>query len=249
MEWLIHAALHNHPGMGYRGLRKLRIFKGVTLGGNDDITLQISATQPDNDNIVVVELRQAEVLHAAAEIILTTDDLNSEAPGNKPITGKPLAQSISAVYSSDTLFHGQMLQGIKSIDACSSKGISAAVQGGLPPKYWMRHPLHSAWRADPLALDSCFQLIIVWGMEQFSMVSLPTSIGEYQQFQQSFPHTGCLVCINITHYSETTIKADIELTDKSGAMVARIRDYECTMSPSLIEAFKNNQLPEPKDAS
>src|SRR5438874_1436140 len=88
------------------------------------------------------------------------------------------------------LFHGPDLQGIELVEGCSPDGIAATVAAAPAPAAWVRQPLRPAWLADPLALDSAFQLMVLWCVENLGAVSLPCFVGRYRQFRRAFPREG-----------------------------------------------------------
>lgn len=188
-EWFAHGAIHDNPGLNYHGFRNLRIFKGVTLEADETIELDILAGKTNKEgelDIVPVELRSGKILHARAEIILAAEKIQQQSTHTQNVTGQ-FSQTANEIYSSFRLFHGNTLQGITSVDACSAKGISAQVSATTAPTTWMKKPIRSSWLADPLALDCSFQMMILWAFEQFGVGSLPTAIGEYRQFQKKLP--------------------------------------------------------------
>jgi acyl transferase domain-containing protein/NAD(P)-dependent dehydrogenase (short-subunit alcohol dehydrogenase family) len=246
-EWLAHGAIHNNPGLNYLGFRNLRVFKGVTLEADETIDLDILAGNAHKDqdkDIVPVELRSGKVLHARAEIILTAGKIQQEAVSTQTIKGE-YSQAINEIYSSNRLFHGELLQGITTINACSVKGISAQVKTSDTPTSWIKKPIRSSWLADPLALDSSFQMMILWCFEQSGVGSLPTAIGGYKQFQKTFPKDGCQININVIEHSEHRALATIEFIDQNEQLIARLDNYECVIDGSLEEAFGKNKLQVP----
>ncbi len=243
-EWLAHGAIHNNPGLNYLGFRNLRILKGITLDMDETIELDILAGSPrkhEDGNIILVELRSGKVRHARAEIILTTDKIQQEAPGTQAINGE-YSQATNEIYSSNRLFHDTLLQGIVTIDACSAEGISAQVKTASAPANWMVKPIRSSWLADPLVLDSGFQLMILWCFEVSGVGSLPTAIGEYRQFQKTFPKDDCMINVNVIGHSKNRVLATIEFIDQNGQLIARMDNYECVTYESLQEAFSKNKL-------
>jgi acyl transferase domain-containing protein len=243
-EWLAHGAMHDNPGLNYHGFKNCRLFKGVTLDADETIDLQILAGdihQENGKDIVPVELRSGKVLHARAEIILAADMIQQEGISNPTVAGQ-YSQAANEIYTSNRLFHGNMLHGITDVEACSASGITAIISGVTLPKNWMNKPIRSSWLTDPLALDSCFQMMILWCFEQFGVGSLPTAIGEYKQFQKSFPKEGCKININVIDHSEHRAIATIEFIDKNDQLIARIDNYECVIDASLEEAFAKNKL-------
>ena len=186
-------------------------------------------------------MRQGKLLHAGGNIILGTDSLQSAAASNPVING---AYSIAddSVYTSTRLFHGQQLQGIQTIAGYSESGISANVRPAPHPSAWMKQPIRTGWLADPLALDSAFQLMILWCFEKTGTASLPTRIGQYRQFRRNFPKDGVQINLQVDSVSKHQARASIEFIDMKGKLVARIDDYECVLDTSLNEAFKRNRL-------
>ncbi len=246
-EWFAHGAIHDNPGLNYHGFRNLRVFKGVTLEADETIDLDILAGESFNEgdlDIVPVELRSGKILHARAEIILAAKKIQQEAICNQTVTGE-YSQAANEIYSSNRLFHGKQLQGITRVDTCSAIGISSHVNAATAPASWMKKPIRSSWLADPLALDGSFQMMILWTFEQFGIGSLPTAIGEYKQFQKSFPKEGCKININVIEHSEYRALATIEFIDKTDQLIARIDNYECVIDASLEEAFAKNKLQVP----
>jgi len=246
-EWLAHGAMHDNPGLNYHGFRNFQLFKGVTLDADETIDLQILAGdihQENGKDIVPVELRSGKILHARAEIILAAEKIQQESLRNQTITGL-YSQVAIEIYTSNRLFHGKILQGIADVEACSTTGMTANISGTTSPKIWMKKPIRSSWITDPLALDSCFQMMILWCFEQFGVGSLPTAIGEYKQFQKSFPKEGCKININVIDHSEHRAIATIEFIDQNDQLIARIDNYECVIDASLEEAFAKNTLQVP----
>ena len=93
---------------------------------------------------------------------------------------------------------------------------------------------------DPLALDSAFQLMIVWSVDRLGAGSLPTFVGQYRQFRRSFPKDGTRVEIRVVESSPHKARAEVDFRDAAGVLVARIENYECVIDASLQSAFRRN---------
>ena len=192
VEWLAHGALHCHPGLAFCGFDDLRVFKGVRLDPRLAVTLRVLAHAPQREGAetqVVMELvggdREKPVLHARARIIL----------GER--SAAPQAQSAALQMGGDTwigggwygpnaLFHGPEFQGIAAVEACGPHGIAARVKTSPAPKAWVANPLRGGWIADPLALDTAFQLMILWTLGEQRAPSLPCAAVRYRQFVARF---------------------------------------------------------------
>jgi len=113
--------------------------------------------------------------------------------------------------------------------------------GAAPaPSAWLARPLRQQWLTDPLAVDSAFQLMIVWSVDRLGAGSLPTFVGQYRQYRRSFPKDGTRVEIRVTESSPHKARADVDFRDAAGVLVARIESYECVIDASLQSAFRRN---------
>ena len=248
IEWLGHAVLHNHPGLLLHGFDNLKILKGVILRKTETIRLQAmvgDAVKEGKAYRVPVELQSLDASgkltrHASAEFILAGKLPRSERAIDEsslrllPYTGGDIYQKF--------LFHGDALHGIQHVEGCSSDGIAANAQAAPTPSAWMSHPLRQHWLADPLMLDSAFQLLIVWSFVNDRNGSLPSVIGQYRQFVQKFPADGGRIAARIIKHEQHRAVADIEFSDRNGGLLARIEGYECAIDASLNAAFRRNAL-------
>ena len=96
--------------------------------------------------------------------------------------------------------------------------------------------------ADPLVLDTSFQMMILWTLAQHDTGSLPCFAGRYRQFRRSFPADRTTVVIRIRRDDGKFARADIDYLDPDGRIVAQMQDYECVMEKTLALAFRRNQL-------
>jgi len=245
VEWLAHAAIHANPGLRFHGVDNLRVLKGVVLEEDQRVDLEFFVgdhRRRDGAYLAPVELRSGARVHARAEVLLGESMPEAkEKPRLAPPKGD-YGRAFEDIYGS-LLFHGPEFQGIARVDGCDDQGIAVAAKPAPAPKQWMRNPLRGAWLADPLALDSSFQAVILATFDAAGAPSLPAFLRAYRQYGRFSPD-GCRVIARIVELGRHKAIADIEFLDaKSGALVARLDGYECVIDPSLIEAFRRNQLP------
>ena len=243
-EWLAHGAMHNHPGLSFLGLNDFRILKGVVIEAEEEINLQIMASQSvmvGEEDRVHIEIRNGAILHASAEVVLGTAYVAKPVSKIKKVSGEyPFTNK--EYYSNGQLFHGPALQCIETIDACCAEGISGHSLSAPSPTEWMTQPMRSTWLADPMILDASFQMMILWSFQQSNTASLPTRIASYRQFQSRLPKDGASLNIKIIKVGQHSATAIIDILDKQQKLVARIEGYECVIDASLNEAFKRNTL-------
>ena len=244
LEWFAHGALHLNPGMQFHGFDNFRVLKGVTLNTDESINLRILAGETIHQgevSFVPVELRSREMLHASAVIVLADSYETNVLPQLKEVTGEYKYQQ-AEYYNNGQLFHGQDLQGIDGVIACSDKGIVATAKSAPQPSSWMKQAIRSNWLTDPLAMDSAFQIMILWSFEQSGIGSLPTAIASYRQYKRSFPKDSVKINTVVNEYTEHRANAAIEFLDNKGELIALIDGYECVRDKSLESAFSKNSL-------
>ncbi|MCD6581276.1 MAG: SDR family NAD(P)-dependent oxidoreductase [Desulfuromusa sp.] len=250
IEWLAHGAIHNNPGLRFQGFNDLRILKGVTLESQQGVTLQVmtgKAIKGDGVHVVPVELSGFDdngqlIAHARAKIVLA-----SRLPERKVAIEKLILPEyphpISEIYRPERLFHGDDFHGIRELIGASVAGISALVNPAPLPNRWIEQPLRNSWFADPLVLDSSFQMLILWSFEQYKAGSLPVFIGRYRQYQQQFPEHGAEIRVQLIKQNRSRAIANIDFIDPlDNKLVARIENYECIIDASLNATFQRNKL-------
>ena len=256
LEWAAEAAMHRNPGLVVRGVDDLKLFKGVVLHGPETAELEIAAGRAarlGDEFRVPVELRGSlrngrPIVHARAEVVLAARYEKGSRRVDEPALASTIA--LDEVYG-PALFHGPAMQGIERVEGSGDRGIAGQVRTSPTPSAWLDRPLRSRWLTDPLAVDSAFQLVVLWTREQLGLSSLPTAVGRYRQFRAEFGREPVRVVVEIRQANDARAVADIEFLDARGEPIARIESYECVVDASLAQAFRRNRLaaPTPMTAS
>jgi NAD(P)-dependent dehydrogenase (short-subunit alcohol dehydrogenase family)/acyl carrier protein len=250
IEWMAHGAIHNNPGLKFHGFNDLRVLKGVTLDAGRQHTLQVmtgKAFKSDGYHVVPVELSGMDgdgqhFVHSRAKIVLATR-LPAGKRAQEPLSLPLYPHGIEEIYRPERLFHGPDFHGIREVVGCSADGVTSLVRPAPLPVQWINQPLRNAWLADPLVLDSGFQMMILWSFEKYKAGSLPVFAGRYRQYVEKFPENGAEIRIRVTRQSASKASAEIEFLDPAtGQLVARMEDYECVIDASLNESFQRNKL-------
>ncbi|GAC1451846.1 MAG: hypothetical protein NVSMB9_36840 [Isosphaeraceae bacterium] len=182
------------------------------------------------------------VAHARMEVVLGNRLPDSGGPGAAVEELPPFDRTIRSIYH-ELLFHGPALHALERVEGCGAGGINGLSRTAPAPSDWLETPLRQSWLSDPLAIDSAFQLVILWSLDRTGSPSLPTRIGRYRQFQRTFPTTKVRIRARVSLPSPHRATAEIVFVDLDGSVVARIDDYECVVDPLLIPAFRRNKLP------
>jgi hypothetical protein len=246
VEWLAQAALHGNPGMRFHGLDDFKVLKGVTLDAGQSVTvsLQIGAGRP-HDKLHVLPVRMVshaggrEIFHAQADVLLTEDNLPlAPAADVVDISGGGIADA----YSLGVLFHGAALHGIERVEVIAERGVAALLKAASAPIKWMSNPLRGTWISDPLALDSAFQMMILWSAAHRGGPSLPSALARYRQFVGAFPKGGCRAVIGVALGISAIATATIQFLDEKGNLLASAEGCEFVVDAALRDAFRLNRL-------
>ncbi|MCK4536409.1 MAG: SDR family NAD(P)-dependent oxidoreductase, partial [Desulfuromonadales bacterium] len=189
IEWMAHGAIHNNPGLRFHGFNDLRVLKGVTLEADQLHSLQVmtgKAFKSDGFHVVPVELSGTardgqRFVHARAKIVLANKLPEGKNPA-EPLTLPVYPHAVEDIYRPDRLFHGPDFHSIREVIGCSADGVTSLVRPAPLPAQWINQPLRNAWLADPLVLDSGFQMMILWSFEKYQAGSLPVFAGRYRQY-------------------------------------------------------------------
>ncbi|MFQ5411109.1 MAG: polyketide synthase dehydratase domain-containing protein, partial [Phycisphaerae bacterium] len=249
MEWMAHAAMHLNPGLRFQGMDELRILKGVIHNGSSrPIRFYVGRPRRSGEVYDVdVSVRSAgyggaEAPHARANVVLTSRRGTApavEIPGDLP--ARPYERGVVGAYR-DVLFHGDVFRGIRRVHGYSGKGMVAEAETAGKPVEWMTDPLRSDWLGDPLAIDSAFQVAILWCHEEMGAVSLPSYLGRYRQYCDRFPDDGVTVALQVRRREPHRITGDFTFMSSAGAVVARMEGYECTVDAGLRAAFRSEGI-------
>jgi acyl transferase domain-containing protein/NAD(P)-dependent dehydrogenase (short-subunit alcohol dehydrogenase family)/acyl carrier protein len=242
-EWLGNGALHQHPGLIFRGFDNLRLLNGIRMDvAKRDIRLFAGKLKPRGDQFEVdVQLRDGteqgrEVIHSTAKAILS-EALSSAPSFKKDAATKAYGRSVDEVYE-QILFHGDKLRGIKTISSLTPNGMTARLLSAPSPSLWIKDPLRSRWVLDPLLLDAAFQMAIIWCYEERGNVSLPGFCASYRQYCESFPSDGVTAVMEVRSVTDRKMTGDFIFLHENETVLARLDGYDAIMDPALINAFK-----------
>jgi len=248
IEWMAHGAMHNYPGMQFIGFDNLRIFKGIRLTADEEYDVELRNQQGRfEEDLMRIPMQivaaNSKRIHASGDILLSSFR-ELTAPTITPLSvDTERAQSHKQIYASGQLFHGALLQGIQQITGEGPEGIVGVAESAPSPQQWMASPLRYDWLTDPMILDSSFQMMILWSFAEKSQGSLPMFAGRYRQYRESFGTTPIYIQCRVVKQSGQVVEADIDFIDaNTREIVARLEGYQCTMTPTLEQAFANNTL-------
>ncbi len=270
MEYHAHAAEKNNPGLIFAGMNNMRLLKGVKPG-NKPVDLDVnlgkcspgksgylapssitynlpSETDPDTASTAAsgkgaIAAGGHSFVHSTCDIVLT-DRLPKPPVLSKAafMSLKPYPLDVNQSYDK-ILFHGKALQGIKSINGFSKKGIEVVTKPAPLPDEWFSTFPGSAWTIEPMMLDAAFQAAILWCHEIKGQVCLPSFIANlrlYSSFKDLKRDIRILFTVN--EESKSRIKGYFTFLNQENVVIASITGFEAITAPSLNEKFKTKPL-------
>ena len=232
LEWFAAAAARAVPGREVVGVEDLQVLRGLVLE-DGPIGAGIVLT-PERDGRVHAELHDSDGgVRARASVVLGAREA---APTNRldsgPFDAYPL--TVDEAYSK-RLFHGDRFHAIEQLEGISSDGLTAALRSTPDRSVWIPGDT-GAWATDPLAVDGCFQSMILWCWEQRGSPCLPNAVRRYRQFRDRWPKS-VRANFAVSTSSGANVDFDVDLVDDAGELVARLEGVRCTISSSLVSAF------------
>jgi hypothetical protein len=100
--------------------------------------------------------------------------------------------------------------------------------------------MRSRWLVEPLAVDAALQLAILWSRLNNDAACLPTRIGAFRRFADSFDDSVRLNAV-FKSTSANACVGDFEFVGTGGNLVARLDRCEFVVDASLNEAFQRRE--------
>ncbi|MFO7965428.1 MAG: SDR family NAD(P)-dependent oxidoreductase [Desulfobacterales bacterium] len=252
-EWFGHASLHENPGLYLYGFNDMRVLNGIQLNGNAIRIRLLTGKIRKLHHAFEVDLEirnsetgDADLVYARAKAVLV--DAPIQAPDfmrRDLLDSKSCARSVADVYDM-ILFHGKDLQGLKEIKSLTGEGMVARVSSAPLPRKWMKNPLRHRWVADPLVLDSAFQMASVWCFENLGNVSLPVYMQDYRQYVPQFPKEPITSVLEVTHAARHKMTGNFTFLGTRNTVIAQMTGFEAVVDESLFRAFKPDGKEGPK---
>ncbi|PWU03978.1 MAG: hypothetical protein C5B51_17720 [Terriglobia bacterium] len=216
-------------------IRNLRRLNGVSYNEGDGRVLQVEGMMRNGAGVPAsFELAMkspAGQMHYRAEI---------EFGGTRPapparvrlVNPRPLPLSLADAYD-QWLFHGPMFAGITEVIAIGDNGILGRVRASRPQK--LIHPAPAgSWLVDPVAMDSSFQLCLLWIRNMFDQTPLPSAIDAYYHVAPLTEAREILCEIELlSKPGNPNVRCNLRYYDESDQLLGWMDGFEVTMSKAL----------------
>ena len=100
----------------------------------------------------------------------------------------------------------------------------------MDPAWTGQFPVQTS---NPYIYDAIVQCLLIWAQTYYQSPCLPASLIKLEQFKAIPFETTCLVSMEIKSHRETSVVADITVSDASGDVFVIITGLEGIISPHL----------------
>ena len=253
MELMAEAAQLGAPEKRVMSLSNVRVLQGVVLE-QPEVTVEVTASvknHTQNGSPLHSQLVEAAIVlgsssakssyRATVELggALDSTDAVADAlrscgePPGESAGAMPL--SVAAAYE-EWLFHGPLLQAIKSVESIGPSGVSGTLQLSDPMECLSGSPSGS-WLLDPVLLDAAFQMQLLWGRVHWDVTLLPSRVQRYVRLAETAGlRPGDLVRCELRIRPETKnpiSHTDIAFFDRAGKPIGVVVDLEGSGSGAL----------------
>jgi phosphopantetheine--protein transferase-like protein len=237
MEILCEAAALLEPSRVCLGMRDIRAARWVTIE-QPGYTVELTARQksPGEIHVALREAGSASALRPVfAEAIVLFGDQRAASGGPMPFhleSERPSAWDPSMLYRTG-MFHGALMQGVKSVERAGRNGTSATLEA-LPPEVLFANNANPAFVFDPILLDAAGQVVAYWFWEAIEKGTdlFPYRVRSFDIFEAAPPAGTQLEC-RVIRKVETAMmtESDIEVLDRSGKVYYRLLGWETRRFP------------------
>ena len=237
MEILAEAGALVEPGKVCTGMRDIRAARWVTVE-QPGYTVELTAKRkaPGEVHVALREAGSATALRPVfAEAVVLFADRRPASGNPMPFTlenERPSAWDPAMLYRTG-MFHGPMMQGVKSVERAGRNGTSATLEALSHDRLFTGNPLPD-FIFDPILLDAAGQVVAYWFWEAICKGTdlFPYRVASFDIFEAS-PLAGArLECRVVRQFeSEMVIHSDIEVLDQTGKVYYRLKGWETRRFP------------------
>jgi NAD(P)-dependent dehydrogenase (short-subunit alcohol dehydrogenase family) len=251
-SWIASVCEQLFPGFTFHQLEDFKVLKGIVFDENlaHEHILELNEIEKIPGEKVKFAARiwsknknGRPLYHYSLNITLLREippttihnvDLQPSAGIKEGILGK-------ALYEDGTLFHGPSFQGVQRVVSlgedrlvleCLLQPISPDRQGQFPLQTY-----------NPFAYDAIVQSLLIWAQRYYQAPCLPSHLVRLEQFRGIPFGTLSIVDMKIVSHNQTSVVADIIVTDTQGAVLAKFTSLQGTISPALKRFIGGDAVP------
>jgi NAD(P)-dependent dehydrogenase (short-subunit alcohol dehydrogenase family) len=239
---MAEAAQQAWPDLVVTGARDVRVLRGITLRERTlPVRISVRAqthapTEATDEVLAAVEITEPESVHRAyyrATILLGTHLPEGPAARHPFLaTLPPYPMPIGDAYRK-WLFHGPVFQCVRRVLGVSEEGILSEIFPSRPSSCLEGTGDAARWTIDPVLVDGCLQLALLWVRAIHDVTGLPSRMRVVRRYAFD-PGTPLTVSLRVLEGSgEANVRSDILCLTPEGKTAFAIDGFEFTCSAAL----------------
>jgi NAD(P)-dependent dehydrogenase (short-subunit alcohol dehydrogenase family) len=248
-SWIASVCEQLFPGFTFYQLEDFKVLKGIVFDKNlaHEHILELNEIEkvPGEKIKFAARIRSKNkngrpLYHYSLNVTLLRQtppttihhvDLQLSGGTNEGILGK-------ALYEDGTLFHGPSFQGVQRVISLGEdRLVLECLLEAIPPDRQGQFPLQTY---NPFVYDAIVQSLLIWAQRFYQAPCLPSHLVRLEQFHAIPFGTLSLVDMKIVSHNQTSVVADIIVTEPQGAILAKFTGLQGTISPALKRFLKGD---------
>jgi NAD(P)-dependent dehydrogenase (short-subunit alcohol dehydrogenase family) len=248
-SWIASVCEQLFPGFTFHQLEDFKVLKGIVFDENlaNEHILELNEIEKVAGEKVKFAARiwsknknGRPLYHYSLNVTLVRDlpptsiynmNLHPASGVKEGILGK-------ALYQDGTLFHGPSFQGVERVISVGEDRLVLEVNlPSIPPDRQGQFPLQTY---NPFAYDAIVQSLLIWAQRYYHAPCLPSHLVKLEQFRAIPFGALSLVEMKIVSHNQTSVIADILVTDTNGEVLAKFTALQGTISPALKRFIKGD---------
>jgi len=254
-SWIASVCEQLLPGYTFFQLEDFKVLKGIVFDENlaDEHILELNEIEKVPGEMVKFAARILSknkngwpLYHYSLNATLVSElpptsihkvDMKAAAgPTSEGILGK-------ALYEDGTLFHGPSFQGVQHVVSMGEDRLVLEVLlQPIPPDKQGQFPLQTY---NPFAYDAIVQSLLIWAQRFYKAPCLPSHLVKLEQFRAIPFGVLSIVDMKIVSHNQTSVVADIIVTDTQGTILAKFTALQGTISQALKRFIGGEAAPVP----
>ena len=250
--WIASVCEQLFPGFTFQQLEDFKVLKGIVFDENlaNEHILELNEVEKVPGEKVKFAARiwsknkngrpqyhyslNVTLLRALPPTTIHNVDLQPFMGSNEGILGK-------ALYEDGTLFHGPSFQGVQRVISLGKdRLILECLLQQIPPDRQGQFPLQTY---NPFVYDAIVQSLLIWAQRYYQTPCLPSHLVRMEQFRAIPFGALSLVDMKIVSHNQTSVVADIIVTDTQSAVLAKFTGLQGTISPALKRFIRRDAAP------
>jgi NAD(P)-dependent dehydrogenase (short-subunit alcohol dehydrogenase family) len=250
-SWIASVCEQLFPGFTFYQLEDFKVLKGIVFDKNlaSEHILELNEIEKAPGEVkfgarIWSKNKNGRPLyHYSLNVTLVRDmppttihkvDLQPSSGTSAGILGK-------ALYEDGTLFHGPSFQGVQRVVSMGEdRLVLECLLQPIPPDRQGQFPLQTY---NPFAYDAIVQSLLIWAQRYYQAPCLPSHLARLEQFKAIPFGALCLVEMKIVSHNQTSVVADIIVTEPQGSVLAKFTALQGTISPALKRFIRGDAAP------